>query len=141
MKAVRSKKLKNVCNLTFIHRGYANWKDASGKTGAFCKHESSSFHKQAVEVIYTLPRTTLDVGKLPSAAHVSEKESNRKYLLLKCSLHNGLLTKLALWKRKPAWLVGLFTNIWQRRCTSDWTSYRTASCNCRRSRRRHIRAT
>ena len=82
--AVRSKKLKNVSNngnLTFIHRGYANWKDASGKTGAFCKHESSSLHKQAVEVIYTLPRTTLDVGELLSAVHASEKESNRKYLL------------------------------------------------------------
>lgn len=80
--AVRSKKLKNVSNdLTFIHRGYANWKDASGKTGAFCKHESSSLHKQAVEVIYTLPRTTPDVGELLSAAHGCEKETNRKYLL------------------------------------------------------------
>ena len=69
--AVRSKKLKNVSSngdLAFIHRGYANWKDAyaSGKTGAFYKHESSSVHKQAVEVIYTLPRTTPDVGKLLS---------------------------------------------------------------------------
>ena len=82
--AVRSKKLKNVLNngdLAFIHRGYANWKDASGKTGAFCKHESSSVHKQAVEVIYTLPRTTPDVGELLSTAHASEKESNRRYLL------------------------------------------------------------
>ena len=54
MTAVRSKKLKNVSNngdLMFIHRGYANWKDASGNTCAFCKHESSSLHKQAVEVI------------------------------------------------------------------------------------------
>jgi len=62
--AARSKRLKNVSSsgdLTFIHCGYANWKDASGKTGAFCKHESSSLHKQAVKVIYTLPRTTTDV--------------------------------------------------------------------------------
>jgi len=63
----------------FIHHGYANWKDASGKTGAFCKHEYSSLHKQAVEVIYTLPRTTTDVEELLSAAHSIEKESNRKY--------------------------------------------------------------
>ena len=82
--AARSRKLKNVSSngdLTFIHRCYANWKDASGKTGAFCKHESSSLHKQAVEVIYTLPRTTPDVGELLSTAHANEKESNRKYLL------------------------------------------------------------
>ena len=35
--AVSSKKLKNVLSngdVAFIHRGYANWKDASGKTGA-----------------------------------------------------------------------------------------------------------
>ena len=51
VKAIESNKLKNVSSngdLAFIHRGYANWKDASGKTGAFCKHESSSLHKQAV---------------------------------------------------------------------------------------------
>ena len=79
--AVRSKKLKNVPsngNLAFIHCGYANWKDASGNwmllgTGAFCKYECSS---QAVEVIYTFPRTTPDirVGELLSTAHASEKE-------------------------------------------------------------------
>ena len=82
--AVRSKKLKNVPSsgdLAFIHRGYANWKDASGKTGAFCKHESSSLHKQAIEAIYTFPRTTPDIGELLSTAHASEKEYNRKYLL------------------------------------------------------------
>jgi len=81
--AARSKRLKNVSSngdLTFIHCGYANWKDASGKTGAFCKHESNSLHRQAVKMIYTLPRTTTDVGELLSAAHSIEKESNREYL-------------------------------------------------------------
>ena len=84
MKAIESNKLKNVSSngdLAFIHRGYANWKDASGKTGAFYKHESSSLHKQAVEVIYTLPRTNADVGELLSTTHANEKESNRRYLL------------------------------------------------------------
>ena len=81
---VRSKKLKNVPSnedLAFIHRGYATWKDASGKTGPFCKHECSSLHKQAVEVIYTFPRTTPDIGELLSTTHASEKEYIRKYLL------------------------------------------------------------
>ena len=61
-----------------------HWKDAYGKTSAFCKHECSSLHKQAVEVIYTFPRTTpvvSDIGKLLSTAHASKKEYNRKYLL------------------------------------------------------------
>ena len=48
--------------LVMIHHGFANWKNASGKTGGFCKHESSSLHKQADEVIYTLPRTIPDVN-------------------------------------------------------------------------------
>ena len=37
-----------------------------------------------------------------------------KPLLLKRSLHNGLLILLAFWKQKPLWLIGLFTDIWQR---------------------------
>ena len=37
------------------------WEDGcSGKTGAFCKHKSSSLHNQAVEVIYSLPRSDCD---------------------------------------------------------------------------------
>ena len=75
------KERTNSGDLAFIHCGYANWKDASGKTGAFCKHECSSLHKQAIEVIYTFPRTTPDIGELLSTAHASEKEYNRKYLL------------------------------------------------------------
>ena len=47
------KERTNSGDLAFIHCGYANWKDASGITGAFCKHECSSLHKQAIEVIYT----------------------------------------------------------------------------------------
>ena len=38
-------------------------------------------HKQAVEIVYTVPRTTPDAGELLSTAHASEKEYNRKYLL------------------------------------------------------------
>ena len=82
--AARSKKLKNIRSigdLAFIHRGYTNWRDVSGKTGTFCKHDCSSLHKQAVEMVYTVPRTTPDVGELLLTAHASEKECNRKYLL------------------------------------------------------------
>lgn len=39
-------------DLVFIHYGYAaKWKDTSRKTAAFCKHESSSLHKQEVFIV------------------------------------------------------------------------------------------
>ena len=61
---------------------YIYWKDTHpGKTGTFCRHKSSSLHKQAVEVIYSLPRSSPDIGKLLSTAQASEKEYNRKYQL------------------------------------------------------------
>ena len=63
------------------------WKDdRSGKTGAFCKHKSSSLHNEAVEVIYSLPRSGHDGWRrhLLSTIRIvqaSEKVCNRKYLL------------------------------------------------------------
>ena len=37
------------------------WKDGrSGKTGVFCKQNSSSLHNEVVEVIYGLPRGSCD---------------------------------------------------------------------------------
>ena len=37
------------------------WEDGcSGKTGVFCKHKSNSLHNQAVEVIFSLPRSGRD---------------------------------------------------------------------------------
>ena len=63
------------------------WKDGrSGKTAAFCKHKSSSLHNQAINVIYSLPRSSRDAWCRQTTiqwliAQASEKVSNRKYLL------------------------------------------------------------
>ena len=43
-------------DLVFIHYGYAaKWKDTSRKTIAFCKHESSSLHKQELFIVFHEP--------------------------------------------------------------------------------------
>ena len=47
---------------------------------AFRKHQESKAHREAVEVIVTLPSTTKDVGELLSNAHKAEKENARKML-------------------------------------------------------------
>ena len=53
--AFRERKLKcGTADIAFITRGYQNWKDA---TIAFCNHESSACHKQAVDVMITIPAT------------------------------------------------------------------------------------
>ena len=42
-----------------VTKGYSNWKDA---TVSFNKHEGSNCHREAVEVIVTLPATTVHIG-------------------------------------------------------------------------------
>ena len=58
--------------------GFCNWKDA---TIAFCNHEQSVCHKEAMEKIVTLPATTRDVGELLSGMHAKEKIENRQCFL------------------------------------------------------------
>ena len=48
---------------------------------SFKKHEQSSCHREAVEVMVTLPATTRDIGETLSQQHAKEKEGNRKILL------------------------------------------------------------
>ena len=54
VKAVQFKRLSSPgsADMAFISRGYCNWKGAVGNSGAFCKHESSRFHKEAFQVMY-----------------------------------------------------------------------------------------
>ena len=80
VKAVQHKDLSSFgsAELAFVSCGYANWQDAAGNTGAFCKHESSSCHKEAFQVMF--PQTR-NVGDLISSNHTNLKEENRKYLL------------------------------------------------------------
>ena len=76
----KNNKLRN-WDLAFVSRGYCNWKDATGEKGAFSTHQKSATHKRAVEVIFTLPATTGNVGEMLSRAHAWERLENRDYLL------------------------------------------------------------
>ena len=61
-----------------VSKGFSNWKDA---TVAFHAHEKSLRHKEAVEMVLTLPATTRDVGELLSSAHAHEKAVNHRCLV------------------------------------------------------------
>ena len=82
--AMKTGKMKCVGNVdsAFVFRGYSNWKDASEKRGALNNQERSTVHKNAVELVVTLPRFTRDVGEVLSSAHAQEKRANRQYLAL-----------------------------------------------------------
>ena len=72
-------KLKNKYkDSAFISRGYTNWKDG---IVSFTKHESSDCHKEAVQVMEVLPRTTQNIGEQLSQIHATNKSINRKMLL------------------------------------------------------------
>ena len=58
--------------------GYSNWKDA---TVGFRNHELSGCHRKAVEVIISLPATTMNIGAHLSRQYAQEKELNRKMLI------------------------------------------------------------
>ena len=48
---------------------------------SFKKHEQSSCHREAVEVMVTLPATTRDIGETLLQQHAQEKAGNKKILL------------------------------------------------------------
>ena len=45
------------------------------------KHQESKCHREAVEVVITLSKTTVDIGEQLSLQHARVKEYNRKYFL------------------------------------------------------------
>lgn len=61
-----------------VSKGFCNWKNA---TAIFLKHQQSSCHREAVEVVITLPATTKDIGEQLVQQHAKEKECNRRMLL------------------------------------------------------------
>jgi len=63
---------------SFTVKGFNNWKDA---TTLFKKRQDSDVHKEAMEKLYILPRTTKDIGESLSQTHAKEKKQNRQYLL------------------------------------------------------------
>ena len=52
-----------------------------GPKEAFKQHEGSHCHREAVEVIITLPATTMHIGAQLSQEYAREMENNRKVLL------------------------------------------------------------
>ena len=82
----------NLCLFIQVSKGFCNWKDG---TLSFRKHEQSLCHKEAVEVIVTLPATVNDIGEMMSQQHAIEKERNRKVFLhilssIRFLAHQGL---------------------------------------------------
>ena len=78
-KAEREGKLKAANkDLSFISKGYSNWKDA---TEAFRMHEKSKCHQDANQVIVILPVMTHDIGECCSTVHAQQKSENRSMLL------------------------------------------------------------
>ena len=61
-----------------VCKGFSNWKDA---TISFKKHEGSGCHREAVEVVISLPVSCRDVGAQLSQQYANELDSNRKILL------------------------------------------------------------
>ena len=51
-------------------------------TMAFRKHQDSKTHREAIEAVITLPKTTADVGELLSKAHREEKVAARDMLTI-----------------------------------------------------------
>ena len=62
--------IQKCADKAFIDCGYTNWKDA---LAAFKKHEGTICHKEAVDVIVTIPRSHRDCGEMLSMAHAAEK--------------------------------------------------------------------
>ena len=57
--AYKDGKLNNhTLDKAFIINGFSNWKDASV---SFKKHDSSKCHRESVDIVLTLPRTTKDI--------------------------------------------------------------------------------
>lgn len=64
--------------LTYISRGYSNWKDA---TTNFMKHEQSKCHIDAVLKIVTIPKSMGDVQEMLSAQCAKDKLERRQHLM------------------------------------------------------------
>ncbi len=62
---------------TFSKAGFTNWKKALEK---FDKHQSTSSHRESVELLVTIPSNTKDVGEMLSKAHAEQKAENRRML-------------------------------------------------------------
>ena len=80
VKALKETKIQPNGNieLAFTSKGFYNWKNAKV---SFRNHEGSTVHRKSVDMLYTLPRTTKDIGETLSESYANEKKKNREYLL------------------------------------------------------------
>ncbi len=63
-KAEQEGKLRSTSkDQAFISRGFTNWKDGPE---CFCRHEESKCHKEAYDMIVSIPNTVPNVGKMLS---------------------------------------------------------------------------
>ena len=90
-----------------MSRGFSNWKDACVSFG---KHELSATHKEAVEMILTLPATTKNVGSLLSRQYSQQVATNRK-MLLKITSTIRFLTRQGLALRGHDHMEGNFIQL------------------------------
>ena len=60
----------------FLTKRFTNWKEA---TMCFSRHGASDCHKEAFEVMVTLPKTTSDVGEMLFKSHAAEKKTTDSY--------------------------------------------------------------
>ena len=79
VKAVNEGKLSlasgNIKDSPFVCGGFSNSKDA------FARHEQTTTHKKAVEVLVTIPETTRDIGEMLSTAHAEGKKISGQCLV------------------------------------------------------------
>ena len=68
----------NTLDTAFIINGFSNWKDASV---AFQKLDSSKCHRDSVDKVITLPKTTKDIGETLSIKHAKNMNDNTECLL------------------------------------------------------------
>ena len=62
-------------DMTFSRTGFSNWKKALTR---FEKHQNTISHREAVQLVVTIPRTTKDVGEMLSVCHAEQKAENRQ---------------------------------------------------------------
>ena len=62
----------------FLRKGFSNWKDGPE---SFRRHEESKCHKEAYEMIVTIPKTVGNIGDMLSSIHRQTLQENSRVLL------------------------------------------------------------
>ncbi len=71
--------LKTCKDETFSKIGFCNWKKTLSK---FDKHEQTMSHREAIDVVVTIPSITNNVGEMLSSSLANQRSRNKKILLV-----------------------------------------------------------